>query len=117
MQWDLQVRTAGYTLRHRIHVILNRFVLHLWWKQMRSLHFFDGLLATFDVVLLARLDLTEPDVLYVAPSALRKGAIGDLLLYLPVDPRPFFDQVQLRVQIVVSGRNSLRRQNLGFTVE
>jgi CRP/FNR family cyclic AMP-dependent transcriptional regulator len=61
--------------------------------------------------------ITEPDVFHVGPAPLHIGFIRDLLLGLLVEPRPFLNEVQLGVEIVIGGGDRYASQGVGFTFQ
>ena len=86
-----------HTLGNGSHILLNCFVFNHRGHKADLLHLLHCLRATFDVVLLVRLDLTEPDILYVSPTPGMIRAASNLLLDLFVISRPLLNHVELRV--------------------
>ena len=117
VQRDLQIRIAGDPLRQGVDVILDLLVFQSGRQQSGPLQLLDGVLSLLDVVLLVGGDLPESDVLHVGPAPLHIGFIRDLLLGLLVERRPFLDEVQLGVEIVVGVGDRHASQGVGFALQ
>jgi hypothetical protein len=62
-------------------------------------------LSPLDIILLIRSDFAEADVSYISPPSPYITFVCNLVERLPVECRPFLDQIQFGVQVTVCGWN------------